>query len=509
MSRAINLPRHGAARAGSLATLLRITTTLLSIGALGIAALAWIHLSQPFDPPQLSPISVPAAGVTTEVPAYPGAVTVLTYHDVSDRDPSTKTLTRRAFTKHMATLSALGYQTISLAAVRDLVSHKHVRLPQRPLLLTFDDGSLTTWTAIDPVLRRYHFTAVAFLTTDLLVEPGTPSYFLSTRQVRKLRETGRWEFGSHTAAMDRLVPVPGDMKPPLTNRIRTVRGPEDVAHWRSRVVNDLARSQQRLKELTGSAAIALSYPFGDAGNDSNVPQATTELPALLKTAGFDVAFVGENVPTGHVDAVTESSPRWLLPRIGVRRTTSVEDLLGTIRASIPTPMPGRLTDLRWIGDDAECTVTSKSITVSRPRHPGSCSVPDVNTSRWINYSLNVSVKGISPGTTAVIGLRDGAGSGHYGRVEVVIGMTQMIIRQRVGSARLQILRTVSLPTRTRTALTISVRAEVVTVHVAGQPATTATFDRRLHEGGITLTKAGAGSGAATFQRPILTNQSAP
>jgi biofilm PGA synthesis lipoprotein PgaB len=509
MSSNVNLPKHGAAGAGSLAFLLRMTTTLLSVGALGVAALAWIHLSRPFDPPQLAPMSVPAAGVTTEVPAYPGAVTVLTYHDVSDRDPSSKTLTRRAFTEHMATLSALGYQTVSLAAVRDLVSHRYVRLPQRPLLLSFDDGSLTTWTAIDPVLKRYHFTAVAFLTTDLLVEPGTPSYFLSTRQARKLQDTGRWEFGSHTAAMDRLVPVPGDVKPPLTNRIRTARGAEDVAQWRSRVATDLARSQRRLNELTGGSAVALSYPFGDAGNGSNVPQATTELPALLKAAGFDMAFVGENVPTGHVDAVTESSPRWLLPRIGVRRTTSVEDLLQTIRASIPTPMPGMLTDLRWTGDDAECTATSKAVTVSaRPRHPGACSVPDVNTSRWINYSLDLSIKGIAPGTTAVVGLRDGAGSGHYGRVEVVIGMTRMVIRQRVGSASLQVLRTVSLPARTKTALTIRVHADVVTVHRTGQRIT-ATFDRRLHEGGITLAKAGAGTGAVTFQRPTLTNQSAP
>lgn len=505
-----NQPRHRAAAAGLFASVLRMTTMMVAVCALGVAAVAWIDLSRPFDPPRLAPVTAPAAGDATTVPSYPGAVTVLTYHNVSDRDPSAKTLTRQSFAEHMATLSALGYQTVSLATVRDLIRHKPVHLPERPLLLTFDDGSLTTWTTIDPVLDRYHFTAVAFLTTDQLVEPGTPSYFLSTRQVRQLQETGRWEFGSHTAAMDRLVPIPGDVQAPITNRILTSRGVEDVAQWRSRVASDLARSQKRLKKMTGSSSIAFSYPFGDAGNGSNVPQIGTELPALLDAAGFDIAFVGENVPTGHVDAVTESSPRWLLPRIGVRRTTSIEDLLKTIKDSMPTRMPARLTDLKWSGEHAECTTTPASVTVrSEAHHYGTCSAHGVNTSRWIDYTLAATLKGLSPRSTAVIGLRDGEGAGHYGRVEVVIGVTRIVIRQRVGSAPLDELRTVTLPERDETDetdVTINVRANVVTVRAGDEPAVTATFDRRLHEGGIVLAQAG-GSGAVTYQSPVLTNQS--
>ncbi|MFI7543099.1 polysaccharide deacetylase family protein [Actinoplanes sp. NPDC049599] len=501
-------PRHRASAAGVLAALLRKATTLLAVCALGVAVLAWIDLSRPFDPPQLEPVQVPAAGIAAGVPSYPGAVTVLAYHTVSDKDPSTKTVTRRTFAEHMATLSALGYQTVSLATVRDLVRHKPVQLPERPLLLTFDDGSLTTWTTIDPVLAQHRFSAVAFLATDLVVEPGTPSYFLSTRQVRQLQETGRWEFGSHTAAMDRLVPVPGDVRAPLTNRILTSRGAEDIAQWRSRVAGDLTRSQQSLREMTGGSAIAFSYPFGDAGHGSNVPPVATELPTLIARAGFDMAFVGENVPTGHVDAVTESSPRMVLPRIGIRRTTSVTQLLKMIRESMPTRMPARLADLRWTGDAAACTTTAATVTVrAGSRRYGTCSVHDVNTSRWINYSLSTSIKGISPRSTAVIGLRDGAGAGHYGRVEVTFGMTRMVIRQRVGSAPLEELRTVALPSRAKTAVTIDVRGDSVTVRVTGRPPATATFDRRLHEGGITLAQ--IGTGTVTFQNATLTNHSSP
>jgi peptidoglycan/xylan/chitin deacetylase (PgdA/CDA1 family) len=500
-------PRRRVAVAGLVARLLQVTTMVVAICSLGVAALAWIHLSQPFDPPQLAPVTVPAA-TDTSVPSYPGAITVLTYHDVADRSPMEKTLDRRNFSEHMATLSALGYQTVTLATVRDLVRHKPVRLPPRPLLLTFDDGSLTTWTTIDPVLKRYHFTAVAFLTTDLLVGPGTPSYFLSTRQVRELQETGRWEFGSHTAGMDRMVPIPGEISPPLTNRISIGDGAEDVAQWRARVSADLARSQQRLKKITGSSAIALSYPFGDAGSPSNVPQVAAELPVLLERTGFDIAFVGENVPTGHIDAVTDSSPRWLLPRIGVRRTTSTRDLLDSIRTSIPTPMPARLTDLRWASKDTECTVAPTAITVRvKTGNYGTCALREVNTSRWSDYSLQTSIQGISPKTTVVVGVRDGGGSGHYGSVELAFGTTRMIIRQRVGDDPVEELLTVPLPHRTKTELTVDVRGNVVTVHVTGRQSVVASFDSRLHEGGVTL--AHAGTGAVIFQNPTLTNKSTP
>lgn len=495
-------------RAGVAGTLLRAVTAIIALSALGIAMITWIDLSRPFDPARVVPLTVAAANIAVPPPTYPGAITVLTYHDVSDEGSSSATLDRRTFARHMATLADLGYRTIPLTTVRDLVRHRPVKLPERPLLLTFDDGSLSTWTTIDPVLERYQFTAVAFLTTDLLVEPGTPSYFLSTRQVQQLHETGRWEFGSHTAAMDKLAPIAGDVQAPLTNRILQEDGEESAAQWRERVADDLARSQERLKELTGSTAVALSYPFGDGGSGSNVAGIGTELPKLLDENGFDIAFVGENVPTGHIDAVTESSPRWLLPRIGVRSSTTVQGLLQMVGESIPTPLPAQLTGLSWAGENAECVPGPDAVTVKGiPGVYGVCALSDVNTSRWLDYALDVHVKGLSPHTSAVVGVRDGAGAGHYGRVEVVVGVSRIVIRQRIGSAPLEELRTVRLSSRTRRALHVEVRGDEVSVHADGGPTVTSSFDRRLHEGGITLARIGTGD--LRFGNSTLTNNSVP
>ncbi|MBM0256188.1 polysaccharide deacetylase family protein [Micromonospora sp. 4G55] len=199
--------------------LLGLLTGLVAVAALLAAGVSWVALSRPFDPPQLAALTVDAPPDPPNLPGYPGAITVLTYHGVSDTDASATTLSRRTFAEHLATLAAAGYRTVRLSEVRDALAGGASRLPERPLLLTFDDGSLTTWTTVDPVLRAYGFTAVAFLTTGRIVAPGTPSAFLSTRQVRDMADSGRWEFGSHTDALHDWVPVAGDIQPALTNQI--------------------------------------------------------------------------------------------------------------------------------------------------------------------------------------------------------------------------------------------------------------------------------------------------
>jgi biofilm PGA synthesis lipoprotein PgaB len=214
----------------------RMVTGTVFIASLAVVTLLWITLSRPFDPRQRAPVPVSLDAATTraaaELPAYPGTVVALTYHAVSDDDHAGSTVTRRLFSQHMAALAAAGYHTVRLSDVEKLISHQPVRLPARSLLLTFDDGTLTDWTTVDPVLKKYHFNAVAFLTTSRIVAAGTPSYYLSTRQLRALRASGRWEFGSHSHALHSVTPVPGDLAPPLSNRI-LVRGHEEsMAGWR-------------------------------------------------------------------------------------------------------------------------------------------------------------------------------------------------------------------------------------------------------------------------------------
>lgn len=500
-----------------LVRILRMGTGALSMAALAAAAVSWVTLSRPFDPPQLRALT--SASQVAALPTYPGAVTVLTYHAVSDTDHSASTLTRRVFAEHMALLSAAGYHTVRMADVQAMMAGKPVELPPRPLLLTFDDGSLTDWTVVDPVLRRYGYTATAFLTTSRVVEPGRPSFYLSTRHLQDMRESGRWEFGAHTHALHEQVEVPGDIASAFTNRILIKPDePESLDDWRARVRADLVANQRFFQTEFGAPATAFAYPYGESGDEPHGGSNTTEiidaLPILLEEAGFTVAFVGENVPTGHVDAITASSPRWLLPRIGVRATTSVADLRRMIVRSVPVAPPSDLATLAWIGDLASCVTTAaasspsavSSITLAVGAGGyGNCGLGDVNTSQWRDYRLTTRLVGVDRRTTAIVSVRDGAGAGHHGRVEVVVGESTMTVRQQIGDGPRAVLGAASISASpTGDELIIEVRGDLVTVQFAGAPPLTVPFDPRLHEGGVLLSAASEPGRAVTFAAPTLT-----
>ncbi|MFV2174699.1 polysaccharide deacetylase family protein [Actinomadura sp. LOL_016] len=412
----------------------RAVTGFVFLCSLVLAMGTWVSISRPFDPGQAEAATVrldPAvARAAAALPPHPGSVVALTYHGVDDRDGAQSTLTRERFGKHMAALDAAGYETVRLRDVLDLLRGRDVRLPPRALLLTFDDGHVTDWTNADPVLEQHGFTATAFLPTGRIVEPGTPSYHLSTRQVRALAGTGRWEFGSHTHVLDDRVRIPGEVGAPLPNRIVTAGRPETLNAWRARVRADLERSQGFFRRTLGHEVAAFSYPFGEAsGNDR---RADAALPGLLRDAGFRVAFTGEDVPDGHVDAVGADAPPHRIDRIGVRRTTSAAGLLESIRRAVPAPPPPALAALPWRGDGVTCARRGADLRVTGERF-GACGLADdVNTAQWKDYRVTASVSGLSPRSGAVIAVRDGTGAGHPGRVEVVVGDGAVVARRQVG-----------------------------------------------------------------------------
>ncbi|MEU6749040.1 polysaccharide deacetylase family protein [Spirillospora sp. NPDC046719] len=485
----------------------RAVTGLVFLCALALALTTWVTLSRPFDPGQKAAPAVrldPASARTAAaLPRYPGSVLVLTYHGVSDTDHSGSTLSRRLFGEHMAALAAAGYRSVRLRDVEDLLAHRPVRLPPRALLLTFDDGQLTDWTTADPVLKAHGFTAAGFLTTGRIVQPGTPSYYLSTRQVRGLAASGRWEFGSHGDDLHDLTRVPGDVAAPMPNLVQVRGRTETIGHWRARVRRDLDRSQRFFERTLGRRATAFSYPFGASGGTGNDPRIAAELPVLIRHAGFSEAFTGENVPTDHVDALTAGSPRWTLGRIGVRSTTSVTDLLEMIRAAVPTAPPRDLAGLPWTGDLATCRRRASDLRVTSDVY-GSCLLTGVNTSQWTDYRVSTSVTGIDPRTSAVIAVRDGAGAGHRGRVEVVVGAAAVLVRQQIGDAGPVVLGRTRIAARAGArSVRIEARGHRLTVTVAGGAPLRAAIDPRLNEGGLTFEIAARDRRTLVFRDPAL------
>lgn len=176
------------------------------------------------------------------------SVPILVYHEVSPHPhPSFRryTVTVRQFARQMRWLAALGYRAIDMdALVRARTGQGS--LPNRPVLITFDDGFQGCADHAAPVLRAHGFTAVIYLVAGLmgetsrwmLPEVGLELPLMSWETARALAAEG-FQLGAHTMTHPRLAGV-------------------DPVRCRA----ELMGARRHLEEELDRPAVHLAYPFG-------------------------------------------------------------------------------------------------------------------------------------------------------------------------------------------------------------------------------------------------------
>lgn len=312
----------------------RLASSAIAICALlGPSYLFVQHTLQPVSRQRVPPpvtLSPRLVGEARRVSDFSGAVPALSFHDVSHRR-GRYTVTPQVFARHMAALAEAGFETVTLADVRALVTGGAPRLPARPLLITFDDGPASNWLVADPILAQHGFSAVAFVVTGSVADDDG-SYYLSWDQIDDMRRSGRWEIGAHTHRGHRTVDVrQGPRRPWLTHLKHRDGARESVRAWHGRVARDLARSRALLRTRIGrQPTSAFAYPFGATGAASNHPR-LEEMLRRTVASRFDVAFAGQGRPAM---AATVNSDPMRVPRLSVRRNTSSRQLLRLIGRAV-------------------------------------------------------------------------------------------------------------------------------------------------------------------------------
>ena len=398
---------------------------LVVVGSLAAATTAFVRETLP---PTVARDTAPAvddawlAAVLAAEPALPQgvqAVPVLNFHDVSHRR-GTYSVTPERFAQLLAALQRLGFRSVRLSQVLDLVEGRDAHLPPRPVLLTFDDGIASEYVDADAVLQRYGFDAVTFVPTASLAA-HLPSYYLTPGLLHDLVTTGRWEVGSHTDAGHRFVPTgPAAAGPWLTNLVtRPDGGRESLEEFRARVDADLARSLDRLAgDLRGSPR-ALAYPFSASDYPTNDARTGPPLARVVADR-FALAFTADLQPT---TAIGPTSDRYRLPRYEVTSTATVPSVLAALRLMLPRG-PG--TDVAGWALEARggtCDVAADgTLRVGGGRYVH-C-VPRANPERWTDYRLRVRLSGLTARTTGMVDVRDRGDV----RAEVSVSDTRLVVR---------------------------------------------------------------------------------
>jgi len=130
----------------------------------------------PLDSILSSRVTGSALGAAERLARWPaGRLTVLTYHRIDDvrpdgRDPSLISATPAEFEHHVSFLQ----EHCELVSISDVAKARAgiTALPERAVLLTFDDGVDDFRSAALPILRRHGAAAVVFVPTGFVDDPA-------------------------------------------------------------------------------------------------------------------------------------------------------------------------------------------------------------------------------------------------------------------------------------------------------------------------------------------------
>jgi peptidoglycan/xylan/chitin deacetylase (PgdA/CDA1 family) len=171
-----------------------LKTTLVScVSLLAVVVPVYLFVSStlPEDPPRLqTPVALaldrPGPQALT-IPAYRGSVPVLSYHEVSDRP---KAVSPKRFAAQMQLLADKGFHSVTISQLGAFLRSGR-SLPERPIVISFDQALGSLWREVDPILESFDFRATAFI-APATVGQHLP-YNLSSLELKKMVASQRWD----------------------------------------------------------------------------------------------------------------------------------------------------------------------------------------------------------------------------------------------------------------------------------------------------------------------------
>ena len=171
-------------------------------------------------------------------------VTILTYHAIREKPRSLMHITPEDFEEQMAYLKENNFNVISIEKFFEFVDLKR-GLPEKSVVITFDDGWRSVYTKAYPILRKYGLTATIFVYTDFL-SSGNKSA-LTWEMMKEMREYGmNIQVHSKTHAL----------------KIPWKKQGETEKVFMQRIKKELADPKAIVEKNLGKTVNYIAYPYG-------------------------------------------------------------------------------------------------------------------------------------------------------------------------------------------------------------------------------------------------------
>ncbi|HWR40058.1 MAG TPA: polysaccharide deacetylase family protein [Patescibacteria group bacterium] len=215
--------------------------------------------------------------VASQMPRDRGIdVPILAYHKVDHLNHSLS-LPPEEFSRQLQYLWENGYRSITPDQLTAYFQYGRP-LPEKPVMITFDDGYLDNYVNAYPILKKYGFTATIFIITDMIERDPR---FMKWDQIREM-QADHFIFGSHSVTHTPL------------NQLTL-----------EQLKRELTNSADEMEKQLGQRPRYFAYPTGDySANIGN----------QVKQAGYRAAF------TIRFGQVGLGSNQYALERIPVFRS---------------------------------------------------------------------------------------------------------------------------------------------------------------------------------------------
>lgn len=211
-----------------------------------------------------------AITVLAVAPVDAQPVYAFAYHDVvSTKNGDRFAITRDEFRAHLEFFRRHGFQPISLSYLRK-AARGQLRLPERAVLLTFDDGLVSYRDIVVPMLEEYGYPSVLSVVTGWLEGKRAPSEYegkmLDWASVKKLSRSALVEVVSHSQNLHHGIPSnpQGNVAyAGVTRLYREASGNyESEKRFKRRIRDDLKQSIRRFRKKLGVTPVAITWPYG-------------------------------------------------------------------------------------------------------------------------------------------------------------------------------------------------------------------------------------------------------
>jgi len=194
----------------------------------------------------------------------PKGIPILMYHEISAEKKDILNVHKDDFLMQMRWLCFSGYQTVSMQSLINFHENENIKepLPQKAVLLTFDDGYRSLVDEVLPVLLRKNLRACLFLTSQYIQQreedPSSP--YLSIADLKKWCDAG------------------------MEVALHSHKHPNYRDLSETDVIEDLKKEEELLQSWGVPYLKVLAYPFGAR------PKPPDQLHKALNKYGIRAAF---------------------------------------------------------------------------------------------------------------------------------------------------------------------------------------------------------------------------